>query len=173
MLELIVGHPGSAQTRSFARTIAAPQAQSSKFVFMRIYMAGLAIVAVAAGGCSQASTNDGPIRATGTDPGFVLQVDCGVDGVANVTTTYGTSGDSTNTYLVGRNPVTRGAGGIERLDTRFGTTEGLGEAPLTIVVEPTTGTCNTILTDVESGDVVAERSSAGKTTVEGIVPAMG
>jgi len=142
-------------------------------MLMRCYVAGIAIIAVSAVGCGRGVEDPAQIRATGDDPGFVLQVDCGADGVANVTTTYGTTEGSTKTYLIGRKPVTRSAGGLEKLDTRFGMAEGYDEAPLTVIVEPTTGTCTTILTDVESGDVVAERSSAGKTTLEGVVPAVG
>jgi hypothetical protein len=97
----------------------------------------------------------------------VTIVDCGSDGVANVNVRYGTGVD--DDFLVGRNSTTIGVGGRAALSNHYGTQQGSGAATLTVTTRPTTGMCDTSLTDYESGNVVAQRKSAGQVILNVIV----
>ena len=102
----------------------------------------------------------------GTDATLIAQVDCGETGVAGVTIEFG---DLDDEYLVGRPPLTQAVGGIEALDRRYGISDGYQDVMFTIATDPTTGTCTTVLTDADSGDVLAEKSSAGTARLEVMV----
>lgn len=108
--------------------------------------------------------------ATGDNPSLVLQVDCGIYGVAFVKTQYGT-GEEQRT-LLGRNKKTQSVGGLEYFENKYGSAPGDPEATLTVKVLPTRGTCTTTLTDFESGNVLIEENTAGHVTLEAIVPAI-
>ena len=94
----------------------------------------------------------------GVDATLIAQVDCGDDGVANVHVRYGQVDE---TQLVGRKPITRGVGGIETFDRRYGINPGDHDLLFTISTDPTAGKCTTTLTDDETGDVLAEKTTAG------------
>lgn len=103
-----------------------------------------------------------------TDPNSVVAtVDCGDDGVANVTAQFGTG--KPDKVLVGRNATTLGAGGQGSFSRMYGTSKGLGDGTLVVTTAPTSGTCTTTLTEYDGGTVIAERSSAGKVTLTAIV----
>lgn len=93
-------------------------------------------------------------------------VDCGDDGVANVSVKFGLVADN---VLIGRNPTTLGAGGQSSFSMKYGTSQGLGDATLVVSTAPTRGTCTTTLTDYDGGKVLAEQKSAGKVTLTAIV----
>jgi hypothetical protein len=107
----------------------------------------------------------------GSDASVVVLVDCGDDGVANVNVAYGTAPAST--VLVGRNPTTLAAGGVETFSSNYGTRPGFDDANLTVTTSPTRGTCKTTLTDYNSGDIIGERETAGKVTLKAVVSAGG
>lgn len=136
---------------------------------MRAMTAVLIVLGLAISGCAfqGASAPGGIPRASGDDHSISAQVDCGEEGVANVRVEYGVTDD---TVLVGRPALTQSAGGQENFDVKYGNTpEGFDEV-LTLTTEPTTGTCTTTLTDYESGNVMAEKSTSGKAVVTAVVP---
>jgi hypothetical protein len=96
---------------------------------------------------------------TGSHASVVVLVDCGDDGVANVNVEYGTA--PPQTVLVGKNPTTLGAGGLATFSSNYGTAPGYGDANLTVTTSPTRGTCKTTLTNYDTGNVIAERETAG------------
>lgn len=143
--------------------------------------AAAGVIALAASGCS--STDEGtavvapnPILSTaaptpvpelrGTDPSLVAQVDCGDDGVANVNVQYGVTNRDT---LVGRNPTTLQAGGSASFSSNYGLGRGDANVLFTIMTSPTRGTCKTTLTDYNSGEVIAEKETAGRVTLKVIL----
>lgn len=122
--------------------------------------------AIFVGGCGNSGTNDGPPILHGSDATLIAQVDCGDDGVANVHVVYG---EIDKTTLIGRNDTTLTVGGAPYFDERYGISDGYKNLDFTITTSPTRGTCTTTLTDDESGDVIAERQSAGKVKLEAIL----
>lgn len=137
-----------------------------------IVAAALALTGLALAGCSssddEASTIPTVTTVNGEDASVVAQVDCGDDGVANVTATYGSTKKET---LVGRNSTTQSAGGVDTFSNQYGTMPGNGDATLTVLTQPTRGTCMTTLTDYNTGDVIAERETAGKVELSVVVRA--
>lgn len=103
---------------------------------------------------------------SGPDASLIAQVDCGDDGVAAIHVQYG---QVDKTTLIGRNSVTRGAGGLDNFDEGYGLADGFEDVRFTIITTPTRGTCTTVLTDRNSGDVVAEKKSAGTVRLEAIL----
>lgn len=125
-----------------------------------------AAIAVAASSSSVTATVTATPRVT--DPNSVAAtVDCGDDGVANVSTQFGTA--PSKSVLIGRNPTTLGAGGQSSFSGLYGTSPGLGDATLVVSTAPTRGTCTTTLTEYDGGKVLAEQKSAGKVTLTAIV----
>lgn len=121
-------------------------------------------------GTAKSSTpTSGNATPTVTDPNasVVAQVDCGEDGVANVRVTYGTA--PPEEVLVGRNSTTLANGGIKTFSSHYGTAAGYEDATLAVTTSPTTGTCKTTLTDYNSGNLIAQRESAGKVTLTVVV----
>ena len=98
-----------------------------------------------------------------------MQVDCGEDGVAGVHVKYGTGPDQD--VLIGRNPRTLSVDGLEMFSSNYGTDPGYPDANLVVTTSPTRGTCKTTLTDYNSGDIIAERETAGKVTLRAVVSA--
>ena len=134
----------------------------------KLVIGGLAALALTA--CSPQSSESAAIPVvTGPDASIVVLVDCGDDGVAGVHVKYGTGPDSD--VLIGRNPTTRSVGGLDTFSSNYGTEPGFDDATLTVTTSPTRGTCKTTLTDYNSGDVIAERETAGKVTLGAIVSA--
>lgn len=121
------------------------------------------IVTMAAGvgtlvaGCSTSA--DGKADLPTAIDTAVVQVDCGETGVANVTVKYGTGPESST--LIGRT----GAETIDSFSSRYSLSEDTETAKLEVTVEPNRGTCETTVTDYTSGDVLFERSTAGKAEV--------
>src|SRR6476646_5656691 len=119
----------------------------------KLVIGGLAALALTA--CSPQSSESAAIPVvTGPDASIVVLVDCGDDGVAGVHVKYGTGPDSD--VLIGRNPTTRSVGGLDTFSSNYGTEPGFDDATLT---------------DYNSGDVIAERETAGKVTLGAIVSA--
>lgn len=116
----------------------------------------------------QSSKGDDSVpKLAGADASLIAQADCGDDGVANVHVSYGMIDDD---YLIGRNATTLTIGeGSENFDRRYGISDGYSNLPFTITTSPTTGTCTTTLTDDKTGDVLAEKTSAGKITLTAIM----
>ncbi|OZE77255.1 hypothetical protein CH305_18640 [Rhodococcus sp. 15-649-2-2] len=106
---------------------------------------------------------------TGPDASIVATVDCGDDGVAGVSASYGTGG--VKETLIGRNPTTQLAGGQESFSSTYGTREGMDDATLSVTTSPTRGTCTTTLTDYDSGEVLVQKETSGKATVEAVISA--
>jgi hypothetical protein len=124
---------------------------------LTIVLGATALVAGAVIGCSQAGGT--PVIA-GDKPTVVVQADCGQDGVANVRINFGQVDDK---FLIGRNAVTKNiGGGSDNLDRRYSLAAGYDTVPLTVTTDPTTGTCKTTLTNDDTGDVVAQKETAGK-----------
>jgi hypothetical protein len=117
------------------------------------------------------STSPEALTATGSDPSITVNVDCGDEGVANVTVSYGTG--PTQTVLVGRNPTSQAVGSVRTFSQNYGTAPGFEDSHLTVTTAPTKGTCKTTLTDYESGNVLADRETAGKATFSAVVPSPG
>ena len=112
-----------------------------------------------AGGLAGCSSADGTPVIAGDKPTVVVQADCGQDGVANVRVTFGEVDDR---FLIGRNDVTKTVGGgSDNFDRRYSLAAGYDTVPLTVTTDPTRGTCTTTLTDERTGDVVAQRETAG------------
>jgi hypothetical protein len=112
---------------------------------------------------SATTTKSEPNVLKGSDPTLVAQADCGEDGVANVHIVYGTVDQK---VLVGRNPTTQAAGGSKSFSSNYGMGRGDENVLFTITTEPTTGTCKTTLTDYDSGDVIAEKETSGRATLQ-------
>ena len=134
----------------------------------RLIVGGFAALALTA--CSSQSSAAIPV-VTGPhgEANVVVLVDCGEDGVANVHVEYGTGPD--RDVLIGRNSTTRSVGGLETFSSNYGTDPSFGDANLTVTTSPTRGTCKTTLTDYNSGDIIAERETAGKVTLRAVVSA--
>lgn len=132
-----------------------------------LFTSCLCAVAVIATGCGKTADDSVPVAA-GPNASVVAQVDCGDDGVANVTVTYGSTKKDT---LVGRNSTTRSAGGVPTYSNQFGISPEFGDTTLTMLTQPTRGTCTSTLTDYNTGDVVAERETAGKAELSVVVQA--
>ena len=114
-------------------------------------------------------TGSGAPTATGdadNTPSIIAQVDCGDDGLANVSATYGT-GEEKNTFI-GDSPHAD----ADKFDMNYGTLPGWPKSTLTIETSPIRGTCLTRLTDRNSGDVLDERETAGEATLTALVPAV-
>ena len=124
------------------------------------------MLAVTLSGCG-GDKGDGTPTLEGKDPTLVAQADCGTDGVANVRVKYDQIDD---TFLIGRNELTKSlGGGTDTFDRRYGIDDNSKNLRFTITTDPTRGTCKTTLTDGEKGDVLAEKSSAGKVELSVIV----
>jgi hypothetical protein len=131
-----------------------------------------AIAAFALTACSSQSSEPAvPVvtGSNGSDASVVVLVDCGEDGVAGVHVRYGTGPDED--VLIGRNPTTRSVGGLDTFSSNYGTMPDYPDTNLTVTTSPSRGTCKTTLTDYNSGDVIAERETAGKVTLGAIVSA--
>lgn len=130
----------------------------------RAFAAIAAAVAVAGvSGCGQHVEGPSVPSLHGPNAGLVAQADCGEDGVANVHVVYGQVDEN---QLIGRSPITLSlGGGIESFDKRYGT-DGKGDYSFTITTSPTKGTCTTTLTDDDTGDVLATKTTAGTARLE-------
>lgn len=124
----------------------------------------VSIAALTLTACGAAES--GPPKATGESPSIIAQVECDDDGVANVHVTYGSGVDET--FLIGNTPH----GDMDKFDRDYGMAPGYPEATLTVETSPTRGTCLTRFTDDDSGDVLAEKETAGTARLEAVVPAM-
>jgi hypothetical protein len=87
----------------------------------KVILGGLAALAVGLTACSS-SEADAPIvtGSNGKSPEVVVLVDCGEDGVAGVRVKYGLTDDD---VLIGRNPITRSAGGLKTFSSNYGTAD--------------------------------------------------
>ncbi|MFZ2243068.1 MAG: hypothetical protein WAV90_26525 [Gordonia amarae] len=126
---------------------------------------------LASAGCAHDSTENASTTPptptiSGQDASVIAQVDCGEDGVANVHIQWGVVDKH---VLVGRNPTTKLAGGIDRLQSNYAISPGYSNALFTITTRPTTGTCTTSITDYEAGEVVAEKASAGQVILKAVL----
>lgn len=101
-----------------------------------------------------------PLTVTGPNPRVVVQVDCGTNGVANLSLVFGQVDVK---QLIGRPSLTRAAGGWDHFEQTYSLDSSNTDVPLTVTVRPTTGSCKTTLTDYDRGSVIAERESAGQT----------
>lgn len=117
--------------------------------------------------CSSSEDSSTP-KATGPDAGVILLVDCGEDGVGVVKVSYGVVDDE---FMVGRNPTTLSIGGYKTLSRNYGASDDGEGATLTVSTQPTRGTCSTSLTDDNSGDILAEKETAGKAELSAFLPA--
>lgn len=114
-------------------------------------------------------TGSGIPTATGdadNTPAIVAQVDCGDDGLANVSATYGTGEEKK--VFIGDSPHAD----ADKFDKNYGTLPGYSESMLTIATSPIRGTCLTRLTDRNSGEVLDESETAGEATLTALVPAV-
>lgn len=129
---------------------------------MKATIAAPATIAVsfALGLLTACSPKDSTPTVSGTNPTVTVQAECDEDGVANVAIKFGEVDDK---FLIGKNAITQTfAGGRKKVDRSYQLASGYEEVPLTVTTSPTTGTCRTVITDYESGNVVAERDTAGK-----------
>lgn len=117
---------------------------------------------------SEATPTSATTTPTVTDPNSIsVTVDCGDDGVANVTVRFGTG--KPETKLIGRNPTTLAVGGESSFSGLYGTSPGVGDGALSVSTTPTRGTCTTTLTEYDGGGILAQRSSSGKVTLNALV----
>lgn len=137
--------------------------------FLPVTIATAAVLVTAGCASSEKPASEPPVpTATPPNASIAVEVDCGTDGVANVVVSYGTGPDETT--LVGRNPTTLAAGGVETFSSKYGTAAGFDDAPLTVTTSPTRGTCKTTITDYNSGNVLGERETAGRAILKAVVP---
>lgn len=122
-----------------------------------VLVSSLALVA-----CGSTPDDAGVPELHGPDASLIAQVDCGEAGVANVNVTYGELNED---ELIGRTSI----GGSETFDSRYGIADGYSNVLFTITTRPTTGTCTTTLTDDETGDVVATKTSAGTARLQAML----
>ncbi|MCD2104371.1 hypothetical protein O4214_05485 [Rhodococcus erythropolis] len=66
--------------------------------------------------------------------------------------------------------TSRSVGAIEKFSNKYGASDDGVDATLTVSTRPTTGTCKTSLTDYNSGDILAEKETAGKAEFTVVVP---
>jgi hypothetical protein len=123
-------------------------------------------VATVVSSCSSEKEPSIP-KATGPNASIALEVDCGTDGVGVVDITYGVTSKQ---VMVARNVTSRSVGAIEKFSNKYGASDDGVDATLTVSTRPTTGTCKTSLTDYNSGDILAEKETAGKAEFTVLVP---
>ncbi|MBM4492139.1 hypothetical protein GS445_07825 [Rhodococcus hoagii] len=132
-----------------------------------LVVVGVALSTIVLSSCGSSSSEPAEqTKVAGNDASVVAQVDCGDDGVANVTVSYGSTKKET---LVGRNETTRSAGGVDTFSNQYGTRAGMGDATLAVLTQPTRGTCKTTLTDYNSGNIIGERETAGKAELSVVI----
>ncbi len=99
-----------------------------------LVVVGVALSTIVLSSCGSSSSEPAEqTKVAGNDASVVAQVDCGDDGVANVTVSYGSTKKET---LVGRNEPTRSAGGVDTFSNS--TAPGRhGDATLAVLTQPT------------------------------------
>ncbi|MGX9669902.1 hypothetical protein [Mycobacterium sp. HM-7] len=100
---------------------------------------------------------------SGANATVAAQVDCGEDGVANVEVVFGKVDDK---VLVGRNPTTRAVGGAKTFDQHYSIGAGYQDLTFTLGTAPTTGTCKASITNYDTGEVIAQKESAGRSVLK-------
>lgn len=103
---------------------------------------------------------------TGATASIVVKVDCGADGAALVSISYGTAPAEQHEV---------GARGVPSFRGRYGIVPGYADSPLKVTTQPSRGTCKTTLTAYRttqsSGDVIGEIQSSDQTTLSAVVSA--
>lgn len=132
---------------------------------------GAAVATIAISGCGSAKSEGvGVPTLSGSDASLTAQVDCGDDGVTDVHVTYG----KVDTHvLIGKNPLTQAVGGSATFDNNYGIGANDSNVSFTITTSPTRGTCKTTLTNYNTGDVIAEKTSAGKAELKALFTGKG
>lgn len=100
---------------------------------------------------------------SGSKATVVAQVDCGEDGVANVEVVFG---KIDNKVLVGRNPTTQAIGGSKTFSQLYGMGDGNLDQTFTLGTAPTTGTCKSSITNYDTGEIIAQKESAGRSVLK-------
>ena len=141
------------------------------FVFVTVMLAGCG-GSPTASVSSTTTTESAPTVPTlgGIYAHLVAEVDCGVDGVADVHIEFGKVDDH---ILVGRNPTTQSIGGQQRFSMNYGVSAGSSNVPFTITTSPTTGTCITTLTNYNTGDIIGQKETAGRARLKVIFEGEG